>query len=59
MFVALLTAVHKARATALFAFGRGIVVDIHDRMIWKTENDPAAWRNMAYNVKSAAVILQV
>lgn len=35
-------AVHKARATARFAFGRGMVLETHDSMIWKTENDPAA-----------------
>ena len=42
MLVALLTAVQRARATARFALGRGMVVEIQERMIWKAEKDPAA-----------------
>lgn len=47
IFVALLTAVHSATVTARFALGRGMVDETQDRMIWKTENAPAACRNIA------------
>lgn len=47
MFVAFATAVQIATATPRFAFGRGIVEEIHARISWKIENEPMAWRNMA------------
>lgn len=56
MLVALLIAVHRATATARFAFGRGIVDETQDRMIWKTENAPAACKNMAWWVKFVRIV---
>lgn len=48
MFVAFATAVHIATATPRFAFGRGIVDEIHASMSWKIEKEPMACRNMAW-----------
>lgn len=48
MFVALLMAVQRAMVTARFAFGRGMVDETQDRMIWKTEKAPHACKNMAW-----------
>lgn len=47
MLVALLMAVHNANATARLALGRGMVEEIQERISWKIENEPMAWRNMA------------
>lgn len=49
MLVALLMAVARAMVTARLALGRGTVDDTQERTSWKTEKDPTAWRNMAYN----------
>lgn len=58
IFVALLTAVHSATVTARFALGRGMVDETQDRMIWKTENAPAACKNIAYTIISTSSLYQ-
>jgi hypothetical protein len=49
MLVAFEMAVQRAMATARFALGRGMVEETQERINWKMENEPIAWRNMAYH----------
>jgi hypothetical protein len=49
MLVPLLIAVARAMVTARLALGRGIVDETQERISWKTEKDPAACKNMAWD----------